>query len=451
MAELIDAALRAGYAVARVPPAADVFAFLTAAASHGPSLLLFPSIVDASEAATRLGATGLPVALYPRDWAMARAGGVTVVGTRAAAWAPAPGLASVVVVDGHDESYQQEAAPTWHARIVAAERARRAAVPCVVVSACPDLATIGSSEPLALSRGAERSGWPIIDVVDRRADDPRTGLFSEQLASAIRRHDRVVCVLNRKGRARLLACAACGELVRCEHCGAPMATATDGGLACTACGRGRPAVCAACGAGRLKALRLGVTRVREELAGLTGREVAEVTGDTDRLPDAPVIVGTEAVLHRVRTADLVAFLDFDQELLAARYRANEQALALLARAGRIVGGRKAGRRVLLQTRLPDHEVIDAAVHGDPSRLAASERVRREALGFPPFSALALISGPSAPELAQRLGQLDTVELIGPDNDRWLVRAPNSRVLADAFATAGRPPGRLRIEVDPLRI
>jgi primosomal protein N' (replication factor Y) len=50
-----------------------------------------------------------------------------------------------------------------------------------------------------------------------------------------------------------------------------------------------------------------------------------------------------------------------------------------------------------------------------------------------------------------LGQLDTVELIGPDNDRWLVRAPNSRVLADAFATAGRPPGRLRIEVDPLRI
>jgi primosomal protein N' (replication factor Y) len=198
-------------------------------------------------------------------------------------------------------------------------------------------------------------------------------------------------------------------------------------------------------------LRLGVTRVREELAGLTGREVAEVTGDTDRVPDAPVIVGTEAVLHRVRAADLVAFLDFDQELLAARYRANEQALALLARAGRIVGGRKAGRRVLLQTRLPDHEVIDAAVHGDPSRLAASERVRREALGFPPFSALALISGPSAPELAERLAGVDTVELIGPDNDRWLVRAPNSRVLADAFSTAGRPPGRLRIEVDPLRI
>ena len=36
-------------------------------------------------------------------------------------------------------------------------------------------------------------------------------------------------------------------------------------------------------------------------------------------------------------ADAVAFLDFDQELLAPRYRAAEQALALLARAARLVG------------------------------------------------------------------------------------------------------------------
>src|SRR5690606_3722 len=53
-------------------------------------------------------------------------------------------------------------------------------------------------------------------------------------------------------------------------------------------------------------------------------------------PSTRVVVGTEATLHQVERADVVAFLDFDQELLAPRYRAAEQALGLLARAARVV-------------------------------------------------------------------------------------------------------------------
>jgi primosomal protein N' (replication factor Y) len=217
----------------------------------------------------------------------------------------------------------------------------------------------------------------------------------------------------------------------------------------------RPAICAACGAARLKSLRLGVTRAAEELARLVRREVGEVTAETDRLPTAPVLIGTEAVLHRAPPADLVAFLDFDQELLASRFRATEQALALLARAARLVGGRGSRGRVLVQTRVPRHEVLDAALHGDPGRLAAVELERRRGLNFPPFSALAVVSGPAAPALIERLHTVDhalaPVELLGPDDGRWLVRAADHPTLCDALAAAGRPPGRLRIEVDPLRI
>ena len=93
----------------------------------------------------------------------------------------------------------------------------------------------------------------------------------------------------------------------------------------------------------------------------------------------------------------------------------------------------------------------AALHGDPGRLAAVESPRRHALGFPPYSALALVSGPAAPELVANLDRIGGVELLGPDDGRWLVRAPDGRRLSDALAAAGRPPGRLRIEVDPLRI
>src|SRR5206468_1407426 len=78
---------------------------------------------------------------------------------------------------------------------------------------------------------------------------------------------------------------------------------------------------------------------------LANRPVAEVTGDSAAAPppaDIPILVGTEAVLHRVAGAAAVAFLDFDQELLAPRYRAAEAALGLLARAARLVGGRSTG-------------------------------------------------------------------------------------------------------------
>jgi primosomal protein N' (replication factor Y) len=66
--------------------------------------------------------------------------------------------------------------------------------------------------------------------------------------------------------------------------------------------------------------------------------------------------------------------------------------------------------------------------------------------------LARVSGPVAADLIERLGAIDAgVELLGPDDGAWLVRAADHITLADAFAAAGRPPGRLRVEVDPLRI
>ena len=367
----------------------------------------------------------MPVAQLPREWAKARAGGATVVGARAAAWAPVDQLAAVVVVDGHDEAYQEERAPTWHARDVATERARRAGVAIVVTSPCPDLETLAGRALMTADRSTERAGWPALDIVDRRQDDPRTGLFSPRLVSVLRSDRRVLCVLNRKGRARLLACAACGELARCTRCDAAVAQ-SDETLTCARCGEVRPRVCALCGAQRLKTIRAGVTRVREELEALAGRPVGEVTGESDELPSTPLIVGTEAVLHRVYRADAIAFLEFDQELLAARYRAAEQAFALLARAARLVGGRQGTGQLLVQTRLPDHDVLAAALHGDPDRYVPAELARRQAVRFPPAVAMALISGEAAEAFVQRLAG---VEVLGPAVDRWLVKAADHPTLS----------------------
>jgi primosomal protein N' (replication factor Y) len=332
-------------------------------------------------------------------------------------------------------------------------------VPCVLVSACPTLEQLGWGRLVLPPRRVEREGWPPLQILDRRDDDPRSGLYSPRMVEYLRSAtsgQRAVCVLNRKGRARLLACGVCQAVARCEVCGAGVALGSDPArLTCPRCGTERPPVCTVCGASRLRARRVGVTRAREELEALAGQSVGEVTAETAGLPDTAVLVGTEAVLHRVQSVGgvgTVVFLDFDSELLAARYRAGEQALALLARAARLVGGRRGGGRLVVQTRVPDHPAVEAARRADPSLFAAPEAAIRASVCLPPATAIAELSGAGAADVVAALQTLGApLELLGPSEGRWLVRAADHDVLCNALAAV--PPGsqRVRIDVDPLRV
>lgn len=437
----------------RLPPGHDSFGVVLEAVRRGQALILAPTIDQARTVGLRLRRLGVPVALYPRDWAAA-AGGATVVGARAATWAPVPNLAAVVVLDEHDEAYQEERAPTWHAREVAIERARRARVPCVLVSPVPSGEALRATHLVAPSRSVERAGWPIFEIIDRRRDDPmRGGLWSERLVPLLRGEGVAACVLNRTGRARLFACGSCGSTARCETCDGAMIQSDEANLTCSRCERKRPQICQECGATALRNIRIGVSRAREELEALVGEPVVEVTaaqGD-DLVPDARVYIGTEALLHRIPRASTVVFLDIDQELLAPRYRAAEQALALLALGARLVGPRSEGGRLVVQTRLPRHDTLQAVLLADPGRFAEAEARRRHELQMPPVTALAEVSGASAEAFISEFGSPLGVAVLGPSDGRYLLRAPDHGVLCDAIATAARPPGRLRIAMDPPRI
>ena len=453
-----EAAFDREVSAVRVPPAGDRGPLLAAALRRGDVLLVVPQVAEAVRLTGWVRRRGVPAALLPEDWARAAAGGVAV-GTRAAVFGPIPRLGAVVVLDEHDEALVAEDSPTWSAREVAVERARRAGVPCVLVSPIPTLEAqeLASGDVLSVPRHTEREGWPNLEVVDQR--DPevgRHGLLTKPLISRLRTCERAVCVLNRKGRARLLACTGCGDLVVCDSCGAAVGESGDaGGLNCLRCGERRPRVCAGCGATRLKTLRPGVTKLRDELEVLLGEEVAEVSGPArspaeSRDADSRVVIGTEAALHRAGEADLVAFLDFDQELSATRYRANEQAMALLARAARLVGPRSDGGRILVQTRQPDHPVLQAAGTADPDLLSSHDRALRSQLGFPPFGALAEIAGAAADLFMERLGHPIGLDIAELGENRWIVRAADREHLLNALATVERPPGRLRLAIDPIR-
>jgi primosomal protein N' (replication factor Y) len=477
--ELDDSALGPRALVAW-PPAADRGPLARAlVASEGSSIVVVPDAVGAAAVVADLRREGRHTILARADqpdaertvrWDEARRGACVVVGGRVAVFAPVPDLQAIVVLDEGDEALKEERAPAWHAREVALERARRAEARCTLVSPAPTLEAIAAAGlPAHPLRGFERDAWPKLDVVDLRDEPPGRGLFSDALTHALQgalEHGaRAVCVLNRKGRARLLVCGSCGRVAQCEVCGAAVAEA-DAGFACARCGVTRPRICLHCHSTRFSARQPGITRVRDHVAALLPRApVAEVEAATAGVPDADVFVGTEAVLHRAldgsRPVEIVAFLEFDQELLATRYRAAEQALWLLVRAARIVGDRRGGGRVLVQTRVPEHDVIAAARVADVTIEADAELARRRVLGFPPFGGLAEVSGASdAVDVAcAALRAVEGLRVLGPtaarESARALVQAASTELLCDSFAgvdlTAARARGRLRVEVDPLRV
>lgn len=448
--DVFDDAFNHGVATVRVAPDDDGVAVALAACRRGDALIITADASRARLLAVALRRAGVPVALAPDEWGRA-AGGATVVGTRSAAWMPMPHLAAVVVIDEHDERLKEERTPAWNARDVALERARRRGVPAVLTSAVPSLEALRAGPLLRRDRSIERDDWPVIDVVDRRDEDPaKAGIFAERLRERIDGDRRVVCVLNRTGRARLLACSACGELIRTSDGQSVMRLEGDELVSPDGQER-RPVICAGCGSTAMNVLRVGVERAREELEALLGEPVDEVTAQTEARPARRVAIGTEAVLHRVDRADVVVFLDLDQELLAVRQRATEQAMAMLAQAARLVGGRTHGGRVVVQTRQPEHEVILAATKGDPSIVAVAERDRRRPLRLPPYGGQVSVSGSGAAELIEAFGTVEGVQARGPLDDRWLLRADGLEPILDRLAEVPRPPARVRIEVDPLRV
>ena len=159
------------------------------------------------------------------------------------------------------------------------------------------------------------------------------------------------------------ACSSAGDAGisrNARSCGAAVAE-TEGGLVCRRCGTERPRVCLHCHSTRFARRRPGVTRVREEMAALLSRvTVAEVDAATAGAPAAD-----GARRHRGRAPPRRRGPDRDRAggVPGVRPGAARDALssrragAVAARSRRPVVGDRGDGRVLVQTRVPDHDVI----------------------------------------------------------------------------------------------
>ncbi len=120
-------------------------------------------------------------------------------------------------------------------------------------------------------------------------------------------------------------------------------------------------------------------------------------------------------------------------------------------ATRLLGGRARGGRLVVQTRTPEHEVIQAALRADPRLVGAQEAGRRRLLRFPPAASVVVVGRQAAAAYVERLGRPPGVRVQGPDDGRWVLRSDDRTLLLDHLAQVERPPGQLRLQVDPARI
>ena len=474
--QAIDAINAAGIAVLRRGPACSPRSLVLTAASQGPVLVVIPTLNRARLMAASLREYGLSVAVMPQDWAVAAGGVDVVIGARSAVWSSVPLLKSVIVIDEHDDALQEERSPSWHARDIAVQRAKKIGIACLLVSPVPSLRALhGASGMVAsLDPSTEASHWPQIRVVDRRLDERwSSSMLSSDLIEQLRDHSRrIVCVLNVKGRARLLACGSCRELVRCDVCEAAMSMSASKQLECPRCANVRPAVCIKCGSGKLAVIKAGVSRLREELAAAAGRrvdEVVEISGGEAANKDQEIdqtrmlFVGTEAALHRVRDVDTVVFLDIDQEISAPRYRAAEITLSLVVHAARLVARKRSGSSnksdglVMIQSMLADHSLLRGLASHDLNEFVNEEMSRRKLMQLPPYGALAQVSGTGVDQVADILRSNVLLQVSATNKESVLVKSNDWEELAnsisDALVTAstrGKKTLRTKTQIDPPR-
>ncbi|MBJ7293000.1 MAG: hypothetical protein JHC78_05590, partial [Ilumatobacteraceae bacterium] len=214
-----------GGGVLVVPPLQSAISVIAAAAQSGPVLALCPTIRMCILGAASLRRRGLVVAVMPDDWSRAASGVDVVIGARSGVWAPCVGMASIVVIDEHDESYWEERVPTWNAPEVARERARRAGVAYIAVSSVPSLRTLSTVSPEDIHETPVTvNGWPQFVVEDLSAQSVKTSLVTTSLVQELRDPKKtVLAILNTTGSGRLLACKQCRTIAKCSTCATVLA------------------------------------------------------------------------------------------------------------------------------------------------------------------------------------------------------------------------------------
>ena len=356
-----------------------------------------------------------------RSWLGASRGDAAIVlGTRSAIWTPFKHLGMIIVDEEHDLSYKQQEGLRYSARDLAVVRGWRTNVPVILGSATPSIESMQNTDSgryklLQLTHRINHARLPEIQLHDIRHEKMH-GAISHTLLREIKyclqRDQQVLLFINRRGYAPVMLCDQCERIATCPHCDAYMTFhKSSQHLRCHHCEHRErlPYKCASCMGERLIEIGHGTERIEETLAELIptaryvridsdstrSKKAAKRMFDEIKVGSANILIGTQMLVkgHHFPKITLVGIINADAELFSIDYRASERMAQMLVqisgRAGRANNSEAVGK-VIVQTRFPDHPLLNELMRYDYQRVVRRILNERQEAELPPFSFQALI-------------------------------------------------------------
>ncbi|MEM8487132.1 MAG: primosomal protein N' [Bacteroidota bacterium] len=345
-----------------------------------------------------------------------------VIGPRSAILAPLSNIGLIVVDEEHETSYKQfDPAPRYHARDVAVVRASMNNAVCILGSATPSLesyvnAYIGdkytylSMPDRVPVPGHEAAPLPTVRTINLTLEKRKhklPGTLSQALRVAIadrlEKQEQVILLQNRRGYSSLVECKSCGWSPSCDDCAVTLTYhKVHHHLRCHYCGQTQrlPRKCPDCGGTEITRLGAGTQRIEEELetqfpqARLLRMDLDTTTGknahfkilDKFARGEADILIGTQMVAKGLDfgRVTLVGVVNADVGMLMPDFRAEERSFQLLTQVAGRAGRSKLRGEVILQTRNPEHAVLQFAAKHDYTNFARIALGERHVLGYPPY-------------------------------------------------------------------
>ena len=339
-----------------------------------------------------------------------------ILGARSSVLLPYQNLGLIIVDEEHETSFkQQDPAPRYHARNVAIVMAAMCGAKTLLGTATPSAesyynASTGKFGLVKLMHRHKDIKLPetvVVDIADLNRRKMMEGPFSPQLLEAIQhsfdKGKQVILFQNRRGYDTVIECQKCGWVPRCTNCDVSLTYHKNTNqLTCHYCGASytMPDRCPKCGNAELKGKGYGTEKIENYICRLFPQaKVARMDLDTTRTHNAyeriidefsegktNLLIGTQMVTKGLDfdKVGVVGILNADSMLNYPDFRAYEHAYCMMAQvSGR--AGRKGDRGlVILQTKTPDHPVIEQLVRNDYDAFFNTLMEERQMFGYPPF-------------------------------------------------------------------
>lgn len=352
-----------------------------------------------------------------------------VLGVRTAIFCPLQNVGLIIVDEEHDSSYKCSEMPCTNSRDVAVMRAKIENAICVLGSATPSLESIynvkinkynlvemkekysnhkveshvvNAKEEFHLSKGYVNTKFLKASFVE--FDD--TGLCSsviEYLKENKQNNEQSMILINRRGYVNYALCAGCSATLSCPNC-AVSTTLHEKGLKelCHYCGFTTKTrkICPSCGGHSFLLKGIGTQNVEEKLNQFLpelriSRLDKDVFTSNSRLTKiiedfrtgkVDCLIGTQLLAkgHDFSKVTLVVILHVEDSLFIPDYRSAERTFQLITQAmGRAGRGDKRGR-VILQSFIMNHPVVEFALNSNTQGFFQRELEHRKLAWHPPF-------------------------------------------------------------------